>query len=76
MPSSVRWPRAKSTAIAQYAMQSYITHILPTVADVTNLTFVRNVLGASRVSGGAIICRTPNAFPLVTHFRAAPVADL
>ena len=49
---------------------------LPDVGDTVNLDFVRNVIGKSRVAGGAIICRTPNTFPLANGFRALPVSDL
>ncbi|MGD1081325.1 MAG: DUF4143 domain-containing protein, partial [Candidatus Sulfotelmatobacter sp.] len=37
---------------------------LPDVGDTVNLDFVRNVVGKSRVAGGAVVCRTPNGFPL------------
>jgi predicted AAA+ superfamily ATPase len=49
---------------------------LPDVGDTVNLDFVRNVVGKSRVGGGAIICRTPNSFPLANGFRALPVTEL
>ncbi|MGD1082927.1 MAG: hypothetical protein ABR881_31820, partial [Candidatus Sulfotelmatobacter sp.] len=40
--------------------------------DTVNLDFVRNVVGKSRVAGGAVVCRTPNGFPLPNGFRALP----
>src|SRR5579863_9046781 len=49
---------------------------LPDVGDTVNLDFVRNVIGKSRVSDGAIICRAPNSFPLPNGFRALPVDEL
>jgi hypothetical protein len=45
---------------------------LPDVGDTVNLDFVRNVVGKSRVAGGAVVCRTPNGFPLPNGFRALP----
>ena len=49
---------------------------LPDVGDTVNLDFVRNVVGKSRVTGGAIVCRTPNGFPLLNGFRALSVTEL
>jgi uncharacterized protein len=49
---------------------------LPDVGDTANLDFVRNVVGKSRVSAGAIVCRTPTGFPLPNGFRALPVTEL
>src|SRR2546429_3527396 len=37
---------------------------LPTDGDAVNLDFVRKVVGKSRVASGAVVCRTPNSFPL------------
>jgi hypothetical protein len=45
----------------------------PGVGDAVNLNFVRNVVGKSRIVGGAIVCRTPNSFPLANGFRALAV---
>jgi hypothetical protein len=42
---------------------------LPDVGDTVNLDFVRNVVGKSRIAGVAIVCRTPNSFPLANGFR-------
>jgi predicted AAA+ superfamily ATPase len=49
---------------------------LPSDSDSVNLQFVRNLMGKTRVAGGAIVCRTPNAFPLPSGFRALPVTDI
>ncbi len=49
---------------------------LPSAGDVTNLSFVRDVVGASRVLGGGVICRARNGFPLTGEFAAVPPADL
>ncbi len=48
---------------------------LPDAGDTVNLDFVRNVVGKS-LAGDAIICRTPNSFPLANGFRALPVTEL
>ena len=48
----------------------------PNARDAVNLDFVRNAVGASQVSSGAVISRTPNAFPLPNGFRAVPVTEL
>src|SRR5271166_1410786 len=49
---------------------------IPDLGDTVNLDFVRKVVGKSRMSGGAIVCRTPNSFPLANGFRALPVTEL
>jgi uncharacterized protein len=49
---------------------------LPDSSDTVNLEFVRNAVGKSRVTGGSIISRTPNSFPLSNGFRALPVTEL
>jgi len=49
---------------------------LPRDADAINLAFVRNVVGSSHVTGGSVVCRTPNAFLLDGVFRAVPVTEL
>jgi predicted AAA+ superfamily ATPase len=49
---------------------------LPDIRDTVNLDFVRNVVGASKVIGGAVISRTPNSFPFSNGFRAISAADL
>jgi hypothetical protein len=49
---------------------------LPDIGDTVNLDFVRNVVGRSRVTGGAVVARTPNGFPFSNGLRALPVTDL
>jgi predicted AAA+ superfamily ATPase len=49
---------------------------LPAPADTVNLEFVRKVVGASRLSAGAIVCRAANEYPLTDRFRALPVTAL
>ncbi|MGA7412620.1 MAG: DUF4143 domain-containing protein [Bryobacteraceae bacterium] len=49
---------------------------LPDVGDTVNLDFVRNVVGKSKVTRGAVVSRTPNEFPLSNGFRALPVTEL
>jgi len=49
---------------------------LPDIGDSINLDFVRNVVGKSRVVAWAVVCRTPNGFPLANGFRAVPVTEL
>ncbi len=49
---------------------------LPTVSDAANLRFVREVVGKSRIAGGAIVCRARNSFPLAGGFRAMPAEDM
>lgn len=49
---------------------------LPSEEDAVNFNFVGNVVGKSRVSGGAVASRTPNAFSLPSGFRAVSVSDL
>src|SRR6266481_3170530 len=49
---------------------------LPGEGDTVNLNFARTVVGKSRVTGGAVISRTPNSFPLSSGFRALPVSEL
>jgi uncharacterized protein len=49
---------------------------LPDIGDTVNLDFVRNVVGKSRVTGGAVVARTPNSFPFANGFRALPVTEL
>jgi len=41
-------------------------------ADAVDLDFVRNVVGKSRTSGGAIICRTSNSFAIADGLRLCP----
>jgi len=49
---------------------------LPDMGDTVNLDFVRNIAGTSQVTGGGVICRTPNSFPFSNGFRAIPVTEL
>src|SRR5438034_7514728 len=49
---------------------------LPTDGDAVNLDYVRKVVGKSRVASGAVVCRTPNSFPLGNGFRALPASQL
>src|SRR6266403_2844437 len=49
---------------------------VPGDGDTVNLNFARTVVGKSRVTGGAVISRTPNSFPLSSGFRALPVSEL
>ena len=49
---------------------------LPSAAEAVNLEFVRNVMGKSRVTGGAVVCRARNSFPLTNSFRALPVEEI
>jgi len=49
---------------------------VPAASDAVNLDFVRNVVGKSRIAGGAIICRASNSFPIADGLRALPVAEL
>jgi uncharacterized protein len=51
-------------------------HEVPTVADTSNLEFVRKVVGNPRVRNGAVICRTPKSMQLANGFRALAVTDL
>lgn len=49
---------------------------LPSDSDAVNLAFVRDVMGRSRITGGAIVCRARNSFSLHNGFRVLPVTDL
>jgi predicted AAA+ superfamily ATPase len=49
---------------------------LPDAGDAVNLDFVRDVVGKSRVTAGAVVSRTPNSFPFPGGFRALPVTEL
>jgi len=49
---------------------------LPFDTDAANLVFVRDAVGESLVSTGAILCRAPNSFPMSKGFRAVPVAGI
>jgi predicted AAA+ superfamily ATPase len=49
---------------------------IPAAGDAVNLDFVRNVVGKSRIIGGAIVCRAANSYPLADGVRALSVVDL
>lgn len=49
---------------------------VPDAGDTVNLDFVRNVVGKTHVTAGAVLARTPNAFPLPKGFQALPVTEL
>lgn len=49
---------------------------LPSAGDAANLMFVRDVIGATRVTRGAVVCRARNRFPLTKEFAAMPVGEL
>ena len=49
---------------------------LPDIGDTVNLNFVRNAVGKTHVTGGAVVARTPNSFPFSNGFRALPVTEL
>ena len=49
---------------------------LPGTGETVNLEFVRDVVGRSRIAGGAVVCRTPNSFPFANGLRAVPVTEL
>jgi len=49
---------------------------LPDHGDTVNLDFVPGVIGKSRVTAGAAVCRTPNGLPFPSGFRAVPVTEL
>jgi uncharacterized protein len=49
---------------------------LPANTDFVNLDFVRRILGAGKIVGGAVVCRTPNRFPLPNGFQALAVTDI
>lgn len=49
---------------------------VPEAGDAVNLDFVRNAIGKSRITSGAVVCRAPHSFPLGNGFQALPVSDL
>jgi predicted AAA+ superfamily ATPase len=49
---------------------------LPSEVDAVNLAFVRDVVGKSRISASAIVCRAPNNYPISNGFRVVPVTEL
>jgi predicted AAA+ superfamily ATPase len=49
---------------------------VPEANDAVNLEYVRNVVGKSRISGGAVVCRAANSYPLENGFKVLPVTEL
>ena len=49
---------------------------LPDSGDAANLDYVRRAVGPSRVTGGAVVCRTSTGFPLGSGWRAMPVGEM
>ena len=49
---------------------------LPREGDVVNLDYMRKTLGKTRVTGGAVVSRTPNSYPIMNAFRALPISEL
>jgi predicted AAA+ superfamily ATPase len=49
---------------------------LPAGSDMVNLDYVRKVVGETRVASAAVVCHTPNSFPLGMGFRALSVSEL
>jgi predicted AAA+ superfamily ATPase len=49
---------------------------LPDAGDAVNLKFVHDIVGKSKVTGGAVVARPSNGFPLSGGFRAMPVSEL
>jgi len=49
---------------------------MPDAGDTSNLNFVRNIVGKSRIASGAVVCRTPESYPLSDGLRSLPVTEL
>jgi uncharacterized protein len=49
---------------------------VPSSGDTANLTFVRDIVGSSKIKSGAVVCRAAHSFPLANGFRATPVSEL
>jgi uncharacterized protein len=49
---------------------------VPSRSDAGNLDFVRNVMGKSRVSAAALVCRARHSFPLDDGIRALRITDI
>lgn len=49
---------------------------VPEPGDAVNLDYVRNAVGKSRITAGAVVCRALHTFPLGNGFRALPVTDV
>lgn len=49
---------------------------LPSPSDAVNLRFVREVVGARKVGACAVVCRTPNPFPMDDGISAISPREL
>lgn len=49
---------------------------LPGTGDTVNLNFVRDIVGKSRVTRAAVVCRARNGYPMANGFSALPVSEL
>jgi predicted AAA+ superfamily ATPase len=49
---------------------------LPGTGDTVNLNFVRDIVGKSRVTRVAVVCRARNGYPMANGFSALPVSEL
>jgi len=49
---------------------------LPSTADLVNLDYVRRVTTKPKVRSGALVCRTPNTYPVGDGFRAISIGEL
>ena len=49
---------------------------MPDSGDTSNLDFVRNIVGKSKIASGAVVCRAPSSYPLSDGFRALGVTEL
>lgn len=64
-----------------FALQASPAHVVtPPVRGLAsvkvNLKFVRDVVGESTVTAGAVVARTVHGFPLSAGFRAVPVTEM
>jgi uncharacterized protein len=49
---------------------------LPGPGDATNLVQVRRTIGPAPVSGGGVVCRAPNGYPLDSGFQVTSIDEL
>lgn len=49
---------------------------LPDLGDTVNLEFVKNAIGAPRVTSGTVVSRTPNGFPFANGSHAKAITEL
>jgi hypothetical protein len=70
-----KWISSWTPADASNCFEAKWTE-LSDLGDTVNLDFVRKVIGKPRVTGGGVVSRTPNGFPLPNGFRALPVNEL